>query len=123
MREVGPSAGRLTPDLLHQLPCVSGSQPGAGEQHRLAPDQEVVGQEDEANEGGDRLEASAAQVGHPEDVLAGFEEGLDRLPLVKYGRGPKALTAVDGVSFELRAGETLAWWVSRDPANRVMPER
>ena len=41
-------------DLLHQLARVSGSEPGAGKERRLGPDQEVVGQEDEAEEGGDR---------------------------------------------------------------------
>ena len=31
---------------------VSGSQPGVGEEHRLGPDQEIVRQDDEAEEGG-----------------------------------------------------------------------
>src|SRR5437588_4747195 len=74
--------GGYPDDLLHQLARVSASEPGAGKERRLGSDQEVVGQEDEAEEGGDRWEAAAAQVGHPEDVLAGLEERLDRLPLV-----------------------------------------
>ena len=74
--------GGYLDDLLHHLGCMSGHEPGASEERRLGPDQEVVGQKDEAEEGGDCQVAAAAEVGHPIDVLAGLEEGLDRLALV-----------------------------------------